>query len=230
MVTVDEAVIARIEIKGKHFEILVDSEIAYELREGKKVSLSRMLAVNHIFTDARKGTKAPDAEIKKDFGTDDIEKVAEHIVRSGDIQLTTEFRRRKTEERRKQIASIISKNAVNPQTKAPHPQERILAAMDQVRFNVDPFRPAEQQVDDALKAVKAALPISMEEITLLVDIPASHASRCYGLLKEYRILQDRWLSDGSLSAKIIIPAGLKETVFRALNNATQGEVRIQESK
>ena len=229
MVTVDEAVIARIEIKGKHFEILVDSEIAYELREGKNVSLSRMLAVNQIFTDTRKGTKASDADVRKEFGTDDVEKVAEHIVKKGDIQLTTEFKRRKTEERRKQIASMISKNAINPQTKAPHPQERVLAAMDQARFNADPFKPAEQQVDDALKAVKSVLPISMEEITLLVEIPARHASRCYGLLKEYRILQDRWLSDGSLSAKIIIPAGLRENIFRMLNNATQGEARIQES-
>lgn len=229
MVTIDEAIIARIEIKGKHFEILVDSEIAYGLKEGKIVSISRMLAVNQVFTDARKGTKASNAEIMKEFGTDNLDKIAEHIIKKGSIQLTTEFKRRKTDERRKQIATLISRNAINPQTKAPHPQDRILAVMDQVRFNTDPFRPAEQQVDDALKAIKSVLPISMEEATLAIEIPAKYASRCYGMLKEYKMLQDKWLSDGSFCAKITIPAGLKESVFRMLNSATQGEVKIQET-
>ncbi|MBI2173365.1 MAG: ribosome assembly factor SBDS [Candidatus Aenigmarchaeota archaeon] len=228
MVTVDEAIIARFETKGKKFEILVDAEIAYALKEGKQVSLSRMLAANHIFTDAKKGTKASDSDIEKEFETADVEKIAERIVQKGDIQITTEFRRKKTEERKRQIASMISKNAVNPQTKAPHPQERILAAMEQARFAAVPFRTAEQQVDDALKAIKSVLPISMEQATLLVEIPAKYSSKCYGMLKEYTIIQDKWLPDGSLSAKITLPAGLKDNFFRAINNATQGEVRIQE--
>ncbi|MBI2579792.1 MAG: ribosome assembly factor SBDS [Candidatus Aenigmarchaeota archaeon] len=230
MVTVDEAIIAKVETKGKRFEILVDSELAYALKEGKAVSLSRMLAVSQIFTDAKKGTKASEADVRKEFGTSDAERVAEQIVKNGEIQLTTEFRRRKTEERKRQISAIISRNAVNPQTKAPHPQDRILSAMEQARFQVDPFRMAEQQVDDALKAIKSVIPISMEEATILVEIPAKYSSRCYGMLKEHRIIQDKWLSDGSLSARVIIPAGLKENFFRMLNNATHGEAKAQESK
>lgn len=228
MVTVDEAIIARLEIKGKKFEILVDAEIAYALKEGKQVSLSRMLAVNQVFTDAKKGTRASDSDIQKEFGTADVERVAERIIHKGDIQLTTEFKRKKTEEKRRQVASMISKNAANPQSKAPHPLERILAAMEQARFAVEPFKPAEQQIDDALKAIKSVLPISMEQATLLVEIPAKYASKCYGMLKEYTIIQDKWLPDGSLSAKITLPAGLKDNFFRAINNATQGEVKVQE--
>ena len=45
MVTVEEAIIAKIDKAGKHFEVLVDPNIAYELREGKIVSISKMLAV-----------------------------------------------------------------------------------------------------------------------------------------------------------------------------------------
>ena len=44
MVTVDEAIIAKFDKDGKHFEILVDSELAYGMKEGKIVSLSKMLA------------------------------------------------------------------------------------------------------------------------------------------------------------------------------------------
>ena len=121
MVTIDEAIIAKIVKDGKHFEVLVDPDIAYDLKEGRIISLSRMLAINMVFTDAKKANKAAPSEIEKAFGTSDVEKIAEDIVKHGDIQLTTDFRRRKIDERKKQIAAFINRNAINPQTKAPHP-------------------------------------------------------------------------------------------------------------
>ena len=230
MVTVDEAIIAKIVKDGKHFEVLVDSDIAYDLREGKIVSLSRMLAVNMIFTDAKKANKAAPSDIEKAFHTTDIEKIAEDIVKHGEIQLTTEFRRRKMDERKKQIASFINRNAINPQTKAPHPPERIIAAMEQAHFSVDPFKSADQQVDDAVKAIKSILPLVIEELTLFVEISAKYSSRSYGILKEFNMQQDKWLADGSLVAKISIPAGMKETIYRRLGAATEGTVKIEEGK
>ncbi len=230
MVTVDEAIIARYEKDGKHFEILVGAELAYDLKEGKAVSIQRMVATNFVFTDARKATKATPSDVEKCFGTHDIEKIAEQIVKHGEVQLTTEFRRKKTEEKRRQIAELISRHAINPQTKLPHPQQRVLAAMDEARVRVDAFRPADQQVEDTIKAIKEILPISIEELILTVEIPARYAGRGYGAVKEYGIHQEQWLSDGSLVVKITIPAGLKETVYRRLGNLTEGNAKIEEAK
>ncbi len=229
MVTVDEAIIARYEKDGKHFEILVDPDMAYDLKDGKSVSIQRMLAANLVFTDARKATRTAPSEIEKAFGTQDIEKIAETIVRKGEVQLTTEFRRKKTEEKKKQVADLISRYAVNPQTKLPHPQQRVLSAMEEARVHVDPFKPADQQVEDVIKAIKEILPISIEELLLTVEIPARYAGRGYGVVKEYGIQQEQWLSDGSLLVKITIPAGLKETVYRRLGALTEGNVNIEEA-
>jgi len=229
VVTVDEAITARYEKDGKHFEILVDAEMAYDLKEGKSVSLQRMLAVNQVFTDARKASKATPSDVLKAFGTQDMEKIAEAMVMHGDVQLTTEFRRKKAEERKKQVADLISTYAINPQTRLPHPQQRILAAMDQARVHVDPFKPADQQMEGVIKAIKEILPISIEEITLTVEIPARYAGRGYGVVKEYGIHQENWLSDGSLVVKISIPAGLKETVFRRIGALSEGSARIEEA-
>jgi ribosome maturation protein SDO1 len=230
MVTVDEAIIAKYEKDGKHFEILVDADIAYDLKEGKIVSLSRMLAVNEVFKDAKKADRAVPSEVHKIFGTNDIEKVAEHIVKHGDIQLTTDFRRKKIDERKKQISSFIAKNAINPQTKLPHPQDRILAAMDQAHVHVDPFRSAEHQVEDVIKAIKTVLPISVEQIVIFVEIPAQYSNRAYGVLKEIGMQQDKWLGDGRLVAKLSIPAGMKESIYRRIGNATDGTAKIEEAK
>lgn len=228
MVTVDEAIIAKLVREGKHFEVLVDSDIAYDLKEGKTVSISRMLAVNDVFTDAKKANRAAPSDVLKAFGTNDIEKIAAEIVKHGEIQLTTEFRRRKIDEKKKQIAAFISKNAINPQTKLPHPPERIIAAMEQAHISIDPFKPTDQQVDDVIKAIKSIMPISVEESHLIVEIPAKYSARAYGIVKEFGIQQEKWLSDGSLVAKITIPAGAKEAVYRRLGAATEGAVRIDE--
>ncbi len=230
MVTVDEAIIAKIVKDGKHFEILVDPDLAYDLREGKSVSLQRMLAVNVVCADAKKGDKASIKDVEHAFGTLDIEKIAEHIVKHGDIQLTTEFRRKKIEERRKQIATLIAKNVVNPQTKIPHPPERILNAMEQAHFSVDPIKSAEQQMDDAIKAIKEILPVSFEQITLNIEVPAKYSGRAYGVIKEFHPEKENWLADGSLAAKITIPAGVRENVYRRLGAVTEGNARIEEAK
>ena len=231
MVTVDEAIIARYEKDGKHYEILVDPELAYSLKEGKSISLQKMLAVNALFTDSKKGMKASPSDVTKSFGNIDMEKIAEIIVKKGDIQLPTDIKRKKTEEKRKQVAAMISRNAHNPQTGIPHPQERIMNAMSQVHINIDPFKPAEQQIDDVIKAIKEILPISMEEITLNIMASAQHAGRVYGILKEYgTIKNDKWLSDGSLSATIIIAAGAKDKLYSSLNSITAGNIKIEEVK
>ncbi len=230
MVTVDQAIIAKLDSKGKHFEILVDSTLAYDLKEGKIVSISKMLAVNEIYTDAKKGMKASPSAIQEIFATNDVEKISAEIVKRGDVQLTTEFRRKKVEEKRLQIAALISRNAINPQTRAPHPPDRVINAMDQAHFSVDPFKPAEQQMDDALKAVKTILPLSIEEVTLSVEIPAQHSGKVYGMLKEFNMTNEQWLSNGGLFAKLTIPAGMKETVLRKIANATSGSAIIEEAK
>ena len=229
MVTLDKAIIARIEKQGKHFEILVDSELAYDLKDGKSVSLAKMLAINEVFSDSKKGLKISATELERVFGTSDIEQVAETIVKEGDVQLTTDFRRQKVEEKKNQIAAFISRYAINPQTKTPHPQERILNAMHQAHINIDPFKPAEQQVDEVLKSIKPIIPISLEEATIYIVIPAKYSGHAYGQIKALGTMQgQQWLSDGSLSARLVVPAGLKENVYKILNSITGGEAKIEE--
>ncbi len=229
MVTVDEAIIARLVKDGKHFEVLVDPELAYNCREGKTVSLSRMLAVNQVFTDSKKGTRVSDADLKTAFGVNDLEKIAESIVKKGEIQITTEFRKKKSEEKKKQIAAFISRQAINPQTKLPHPQERIMNAMDQAHVHVDPFKPAEQQVESVIKSVQSVLPLSIEEITVSIDVPARYSSHAYGVLKELGSIENqKWLNDGSLHAKLRFAAGMKDKVYSKLNAITEGNVKIME--
>jgi ribosome maturation protein SDO1 len=229
MVTIDEAIIAKIDKKGKHFEILVDPALAYGLKEGKSVSIQNMIAVNDVYTDSKKGEKARDTDVSEVFGTNDIEKVAEEIVKKGEVQLTTEFRNKKVDEKKKQIANFISKNAINPQTKVPHPQERILNAMTQAKVHVDPFKGAESQIDSVIDAIRSILPISIEQAEITIEVPAQYSAHAYGFIKGLGDIKDQqWKNDGSLVVRLSIPAGMKEDIYRKINSMTAGSANITE--
>jgi ribosome maturation protein SDO1 len=101
--------------------------------------------------------------------------------------------------------------------------------MEIARVSIDAFKPAEQQVDDILKALKSVLPIAMEETKLTVEIPAQYSGRVYGMLKDMGTVgEQEWLSDGSLVVKLTIPAGLRESVYKRLGGLTNGSARITE--
>ncbi len=230
-VSVDKAVIARYEKFGKKFEILVDPEKAIELKSGKNIPIDDVLAVREIYEDAKKGMRAGEEDIEKAFGTEEVEKIAVIIIRKGEVQLTAEQRRRILEEKRRLIASIISKESINPQTNAPHTMERILNAMEMAKVNIDINKSAEEQVDDVLHMIQRVIPIRFERIDLQIKVPPQYSGKCYSVIKEFgKMKREEWLSDGSFLCVIEIPAGIKNDVFNKLNNLTHGDVIIEEKK
>ncbi len=229
MVTVEKAIIAKLEKDGKKFEILVDPELAYDYRSGKSVSLQKTLAVNQVFHDAKKGDRAGPSDLQKAFPNMDILQIADYIIKHGEIQLTTEFRRKKVEEKRKQIATLISRNAVDPRTKLPHPIERVLNAMEQARVVIDAFRPAEQQLEDSIKAIRGILPISIEEVSLIVEVPAAFTGGVSKVVREYGPASEQWTGD-KLVIRVKMPAGLKDKFYSQIGNLTKGNARIEEAK
>src|SRR3990172_2655718 len=133
-VSVEKSVIARLTKSGEKFEVLVDPEKALELKAGKDVNLEDLLASPEIYEDSKKGLRAPSEKLNKFFGTNDLETIARKIIKDGEVQLTTEQRKHMLDEKTKAIASIISRRGINPQTNTPHPQDRIMRAMEQARI------------------------------------------------------------------------------------------------
>ncbi len=228
MVSLDKAVIARYK-SGEHtFEILVDGILAMDVKHGKEVNMRDVLAVEEIFKDAKKGEKASEEAIKKTFGTEDVFEVAKEIIKKGEVQLTTEYRRKLTEEMRKRIISYIAKNAMDARTKTPIPPQRIELAMEQAKVHIDPFKPEEKQIEEIINKLRPFIPISFERKKIQVRIPAEYAGKAYGVLKEFGMTGEEWLNDGSLQAKLTLPAGLVSDFYDKINHLTHGNAEIKE--
>jgi len=227
MVSLDKAVIARVHREGEDFEIFVDPEKALEFKKGRDYSMENLLAANEIFKDARKGDRASSSELEKAFGATDVFEIAKIIIKDGEVQLTTEQRKKHVEEKRLQIADIISKQGVNPQTKLPHPPQRILNAMDEAHISVDPFKPADEQVKAVIEAIREVLPISFETIEIEINIPVQYAGKASSVMHTIApIKKEEWKSE-SWSAVIEIPAGRQNEIYEKINNLTSGNADVK---
>jgi ribosome maturation protein SDO1 len=220
--------LARLKTHGKTFEIVVDPDLAIRYKEIQKsgkssdLDLTEIVKSEEIFYDASQGIFASETEINDIFGTNEPLEAAEQILRDGEIQITAEHRARIREQKRKKIVDIIHRNAIDPRTNNPHPTTRIETAMDEAKVKIDELRKAEEQVDDIVHKINPILPIKFEKKKIEVKVFADHAAQLYGFFKKWKILDESWNSDGSLSVKLEIPAGLQNDFFDKLNSMTQG--------
>ena len=220
MVDVDRAVIARLKKEGHTFEILVDCDAALEFKQGKSISLGDVVATDDVFKDVKKGEKA--SNLQETFGTDDVMKIAETIIKEGDIQLTAKHRDVERDKKRKQIIDMIHRNAVDSQTGLPHPPQRIENAMNEASVHIDENKSAEEQIEAVLEKLRPIIPIKFEVLEVEVHIPAQYAGQAFPLLKKYKLIKDQWESDGSLRAVVEIPGGIQDELYASLNKLTQG--------
>lgn len=222
MISLEEAVVARIAREHSHFEILVDPDLAMEMKKGKSVKIEDVLAAREIFKDSKKGERASEEELKKHFHTTNPLQVAEFIIRHGEIQLTTEQRRKMMDEKRRKVADIISRNGVDPKTNMPHPQQRILNAMEEAHIHLDINRRAEDQVEEVLSRIQEILPISMERVEVAIRIPMEFAGKASSAVREMaRIKSEEWKSDAWI-AVMEMPAGMQAEMLDRLNSLTHG--------
>ena len=225
MVSLDDAVIARLKKGEDHFEILVDPYLAADLLDGKEVDVLKILVIDTIFKDSKKGTHASSESLQTVFGTNNVPEIATRIIKKGEIQLTTEQRNKMQKNKKNRIIETIAKNAMDPKTKAPHPRHRIELAMDQAGVHIDPFKPVSEQVKIILDTLRPIIPISMEQVRISIKIPAEFIGRAYGEARNFGALErEEWQSDGSWVGIVRIAAGLQTDFYEKLNDLTKGNV------
>jgi ribosome maturation protein SDO1 len=211
------------------FEILVKPDLALEYKLGRRSDLSSILISDEIYSDANKGSRVSDDKLKKHFKTTNSTEIIKQILTKGELNLTTDQRRKMVEEKRKQIIQYINKNFVDPKTKLPHPIPRIENALEDVRVVIDPFKKAEDQIKLVVDSLRKILPLASETLNLTITIPKSFASNSISFIKSSgSTSSEEWLSDGSLKVRIEINAGIRGNFLDRLGSLTKGTAQVKE--
>lgn len=224
MISLDKAVIARLKREDLVLEIYVDPEKARQFRSGENIKIDDLIASRDIYTDRSQGEKPTDQQLIKAFGTAKFDDVVKKILEKGEIQLTTEQRKKMQEDRLKQIITLIAREAVDPRTHTPHPVIRIEKALTEAKFHVDPFKNAEAQMEEALKALRPIIPIKMEKVRIAIRVAANHSGPVCGFMKSYKIIREEWSGEGAYMCVVEISAGMQGELLDKINKMTHGEV------
>jgi len=226
MISLDEAVTARLESHGERFEVLVDPDAALAIKRGEfDGDLEDVIAAEDVFEDASRGDRPAESALEEVFGTTDPIEIIPQVIEKGEIQITAEQRREMQEQKHRQLVNKITRNAVNPQMDdAPHPPERIERALEEAGFKVDPMEPVENQIDDALEALRPVIPIRFDEVVVAVRLPADYAGSGQARIRQFGDLErEEWQNDGSWVGVVRFPAGLQNDFYELANEVSSGE-------
>ena len=228
---VDKVTVVRLAVEGEKFELLVKPDPALEYKLGKRKDISTILVSDEIYSDSNKGTRASTEKLMKAFKTTDTTAIAILILQKGDLNLTTDQRRKMVLEKRKQIVDFIAKTYVDPRSHLPHPPLRIEQAMDDARISVDPFRNTDEQTKDIVEQLRSIIPLKSENMVLEILVPAQFAAQSYSVLKSAGTLKkEEWQSNGSLKVILDIPAAARANVIDRLGSVTKGSASIEVAK
>ncbi len=226
MVSIDDAIIARLKTHGEKFEVLVDPYKARKIKQGE--DQEDFLASTFVYKDVSAADKAPDELLLKVFGTDNVVEIARTIITKGEVHLTNEQRKEIFEEKRNKIISYIVRNAIDPKTGFPHPRIRIENAFEQLNIHIDIFKSSERQTDEIVKKLRTVLPLRFETRDMAVKIPSAYVGKAHSVLASFGTLKrEEWARDGSLLALLEIPAGLQNEFFDKMNALTKGDVEVK---
>jgi ribosome maturation protein SDO1 len=247
-------IIGRIEKSGRRFEMLMDPEKAWEakklireeienrLKSGKeksrltvdeilnsnKIDLELIFESFTVFEDLRRGKKATDGDMEAVFNTTEGRRIAGQILIDGDMHWTKTQREEERNKKLKQIITIISKNAINPQNKKPHPYQRIEKAIEEANVKIDLMKNAEELVDDVVKTIRSVIPIRMEQVEMAIKLPSAFTAKGYNIVAQLaQIKKEEWQSDGSWVSVVSLPAGLQMELIDKLNKLTHGRVQTK---
>jgi ribosome maturation protein SDO1 len=213
----------RLTVSGERFEILVNPDNALNFKMGRNVELSQVIAIDEVYQDSSKGLRANAENLQKYLGTADHAEAAKIVLERGDLQLTTEQRRKMIEDKRKQIVSIIARNFIDPRSGLPHPPSRVEQAMQEIRLSIDPFKDAQEQSKVIVEQLRSIIPLKSEKMKIRIRVPPQFAPQTIGLLKSFgEISNEEWGSDGSMTALIEIPAGVHSSMLERLSSVTKG--------
>ncbi len=202
MVSLDDAVLARLEKGGSRYEILVDPHLVENWKiDNESVKISDLLAIEEVWSDARAGERPTSEALQRTFGTTDISICASTILERGSIQLTTSQRKNMVNEKKRQNA------------------------LDEIRFSIDPFKSIESQVGDAVKLLRPVIPLQFITVTLAFMVQGKDYGAVSQLLRD-SIQKEEWMSNGNWACVVSVPGGMKNDIIdKVASRSPDVEVR-----
>jgi ribosome maturation protein SDO1 len=219
--------ISRLTLHGERFEIIVAPDPALNFKLTRKGDIRKILLVDEVYSDSKKGLRVSSDKLRKLFGTTDVYAIAEKILLEGELQLTGEQRRRMIESKRQQIIALLSKLLLEPSMGNPIPSLRIEQSLSQTSVSIDPFKPPEEQVKNVIKALRQVLQFKVNEVVLTLTCPQTLSNDVYGFANSMgEVDQTRVQKDKSVKITVRMPSATMSYFLESLGKKYGDQVKV----
>ena len=220
--------IVRYEKHGRRYELLVNPEPAWLFIQGEEVEIDTIFEVYIVYENISRGVKATQDDLDVAFEGLTEREIAIKILKEGKLQLTISQRNEILKDKRIEIVDFIHIHCINPRENTPIPKDRIENAILDLGVNVSYKDDVKSQALEVIDLLKPIMPIRLESVKLAVKIPPSYTGALYGfVISAGNLVQEEWLSDGSLAVVVNIPSGTQADFLEQITSKTKGKAQVK---
>jgi ribosome maturation protein SDO1 len=163
--------------KGKNSFEIITKPGSVKLFLAGKLGWDKVLAADAIFTNYSKANLARNSDLKAVFGTDDINKCAEIMVREGDSQVSADERKQDIEACRRQILEYLHKSFVD-QAGGIYPIPRLELILQEAKIRIDPTVSVHKQAEDVIKKMLGKAVFKKNSTDYTITVPKQYVKQC----------------------------------------------------
>ncbi|KAF8820256.1 rRna metabolism protein, SBDS family protein [Cardiosporidium cionae] len=150
--------VVRLKSYGYRFEVACYKNKVVNWRSGIETDLDEVLQSHTIFHNVSKGEYAKKETLMKVFKTTNATDICKRILDKGELQVSEKEREAALESIFRDVATLITEFAVNPQTGMPLSRSMIEVAMRELGCNLRLDEPAKKQALKVMEILQRHLP------------------------------------------------------------------------
>jgi len=213
--------------KGKlSFEILVKPDTVRPFLAGK-LGLDNVLGAEVVFTNSKKGNLARNKDLVEAFGTDDVRKCAEIMIRNGTSQVSASERKEDTEKHKNQILEYLHKNFLD-QNNLPHPLARLESFLKESKVRIDPSIHPCKQADEVIKKMTGKAVFRKATKTYILTVKKEVVKPCRDIVRRYCQGVKEIREPDSTTWRVEILSSEFDTFLADMNKVTEGDFQVKE--
>lgn len=154
----------------KRFEIACYQNKIQDWRLRVEKDIDEVLQIPQVFINVSKGQVANNDDLMGSFGTTNQDLIIRDILDRGEIQLNEKERTANLRQKQNEFLNIISTKCINPKSKKRYPPSIIQKALNELKFHLNPNKPAKLQALEAIKLLvsKQLFPIVRAQMLIKV--------------------------------------------------------------
>jgi ribosome maturation protein SDO1 len=190
-----------------------------------KLGWNNVLVADQVFTDSRKGNVAKSNDLRKVFGTDDLNTCLQKIVQEGDLQVSAKERREDQQQHRRAVIGYMHRTYVDARN-LPHPVSRLEGVIDEAKVRLDQRESVEKQADEIVKKLQGTLVFRKNTAEYTVVVKHEYAKKVQSTIYQFSdVRKEDWSAQGCTWTLNVSPHDL-DNLISALNKTTKGDFQL----